>query len=253
MNNITIIIPIHEYDKNIESLLQKAYDSIPNGFKTIMSCSKTAASGVKKQFNGNGNVTVMSNDVTSFVGLVGKAVDKVETKYFSILEFDDTYTDIWFKNVSEYIKFNPSVSVFMPLTDLYNFNTNKFIGYGNEAVWASSFSDEIGFLDNESLENFYDFYVTGSVFNTEDWKELGGLKESFTFAFWYEFLLRATHFEKKVMVIPKIGYRHNLDRKGSLLNQYSESSDDASTAKWIEIAKKEQIYKEDRDLKKIKS
>ena len=40
---------------------------------------------------------------------------------------------------------------FLPLTEVIEYNTNEIIGYANEAAWASSFSDEMEFLEKESL------------------------------------------------------------------------------------------------------
>ena len=99
-------------------------------------------------------------------------------------------------------------------------------------------------------EDFFDFYLTGSIFNTDDWNEIGGLKPSIKLSFWYEWLLRATYKGKKIYTIPKIGYNHTLGRKGSLLEQYKESVSD-DEAKWlINLAKKEFYFKDERDATK---
>ena len=223
MKEITIIIPIHDYNNEIKTLLNKALESVPNNLPIIMSCGDKIVDGIKNDFAKREKVIFVTNENTSFQNLVNVGVNEVTTPYFSILEFDDTYTSIWFDEVSNYIEFNPNVSVFMPLEDLFDFNNSKFLGYGNEAAWASSFSEEIGFIDNACLENFFDFYMTGAVFNTDDWKDVGGLKKSIDMAFWYEYLLRVTHFDKKVMVVPKVGYIHNLNRENSLINLYSKN------------------------------
>ena len=90
--------------------------------------------------------------------------------------------------------------MFLPLEELIDYNKNNFIGYGNEAPWASSFSNDIGYIDNDCLQQYFDFYLTGGVFNTEDWINQGGLKPSIKISFWYEFLLRITNNNKKVFV-----------------------------------------------------
>lgn len=245
MKDITIIIPIHTYDSEIENMLNNALKSIPSKTKIIISCNSEISNNLLDKENSF--ISVISNDVSSFQELVNIGVESVQTKWFSILEFDDEFTSIWFNEVEKYIEYNPSVSVFMPLTDLIEFETKKFIGYGNEAVWASSFSNEIGYIDNDCLNNFFDFYLTGSVFNTNDWKENGGLKKSMNLTFWYEFLLRMTYLEKKIFVIPRIGYVHNLNRKGSLLKIYSEQFDEKTVQKYVDLAKQEQFFKQDRN------
>ena len=77
----------------------------------------------------------VSNTTTQI--LVNAGVEAVKTDWFSILEFDDTYTDIWFDNVRKEIEYKPDVTMFMPLEDITDFNNGKYIGFGNEAPWAS--------------------------------------------------------------------------------------------------------------------
>ena len=247
MNDITVIIPIHEYNDEINSLLSKAIASVPNDIPLVLSCAPNVVSELQVKDYGQKNVSFVMDEDTSFQSLVNKAVEKVETKYFSILEFDDIYTDIWFDNVAKYMKFYPEISIFLPLTDLYDFQNEKYLGYGNDAAWASSFSEEIGYIDHGCLENFFDFYLTGSIFNTDDWKKIGGLKKSMKLTFWYEFLLRATNNDKKIYVIPKVGYIHNLNRKDSLINIFSETLTEEESGKWVELAKQEQYFTEDRN------
>ena len=96
------------------------------------------------------------------------------------------------------------------------------------------------------MQNFFDFYLTGGVFNTDDWSEIGGLKESMKITFWYEFLLRATDKGKKVYVIPKVGYNHYLGRKDSLLDIYQNTINLDESKWWFDLARKEYHFKEDR-------
>jgi hypothetical protein len=130
----------------------------------------------------------------------------------------------------------------MYLEDITDFNDGKYIGFGNEAAWASAFSNEIGFIDNDCLQNYFDFYMTGSIFNTADWKEVGGLKPSIKITFWYEWLLRATNKNKTVYVIPKVGYNHKLGRKGSLIETYKSTIDQEETQWWFDLAKREYMF-----------
>ena len=241
--DITVIVPLHEYNKDVEKLLTKALTSVPAEVGVILSCYGEIASDVSKKHK----ETIVTSDSKNFQTLVNAAVEKVETKWFSILEFDDVYSEIFLSNFEKYTNFNPEVSVFMPLTDLYDYSENKFIGYGNEAAWASSFSNEVGYVDNDCLQNFFDFYVTGSIFNTEDWKTYGGLKDNIKLTFWYEFLLRLTQSGKKVYVIPRVMYVHNLNREGSLIKQYSETVSEKESEYWIDIAKQEQFFTKNRN------
>jgi len=244
MKELAVIIPMHELSEENVELLKKAVDSVPNEIKVFLSVPKSIEKELKEV---NDRINVISeSEGSSFAELVNAAVDKIEEKWFSILEFDDTYTPIWFDNVKKYMEYMPEVSVFMPLEDITDFNNGRYIGFGNAEAWASSFSNEIGYIDNECLQNYFDFYLTGSIFNTADWKEIGGLKPSIKVTFWYEFLLRLTNKSKKVYVIPKVGYIHALGRKGSLIETYKTTMSKEETQWWFDLAKREYFFKEDR-------
>jgi len=68
-----------------------------------------------------------------------------------------------------------TIGIDVAFEDITDFNDGKYIGFGNEAAWASSFSNELGFIDLDCLQNYFDFYLTGSIFNLKDWIEVGGL------------------------------------------------------------------------------
>ena len=247
MDNITVIIPVHEYNDKVQELLGNAIKSVPNGIKIVLSCFSDIANKIENSLKTeNENVEIQYSPKSTFCGLVNDAVEKITTKWFSILEFDDIYTRIWFDEFNRYSQFNQDVSVFLPMEDIIDFESKGFIGYGNEAVWASSFSNELGYIDNDCLQNFFDFYMTGGIFNTDDWKEVGGLKESITLTFWYEFLLRLTYNGKKVFVVPRIGYIHNMNRNDSLIKIYNDTISQEESEKWITLAKQEYYFKRDR-------
>lgn len=252
MNDIAIIIPIHEFNDGVSELLQKALESVPSDVEVRVSCRNGLSASIKKNCKKYKNVKIYENEGADsphdFCSLVNQAVGG--TKWFSILEYDDKYTDIWFDNFRKYADSLDDVSVFIPMEDLMDYENREFIGIGNEAVWASSFSSEIGFVDNESIQDYFDFYMTGSVFKTDDWEEIGGLKPSIKLTFWYEFLLRATYMGKKVFVVPKIGYTHYLGREGSLIETYKKEIGNEESAWWMNVAKKEYFFKEERGPEK---
>ena len=246
MKELVVIIPMHDFSKENIELLNKAVDSVPSDIKVLLSVKKGTD---EKYLNGvSERLTVFAeSNGESFTELVNTAVDAIEEKWFSILEFDDTFTPIWLDNIKKYIEFMPSNSVFMCLEDITDFNNNQYIGFGNEAAWASSFSNEIGYIDNDCLQNYFDFYLTGSIFNTADWREVGGLKPSIKITFWYEWLLRATNKGKKIYVIPKVLYNHKLGRKDSITEIYKETVDAEETKWWFDLAKRESMFRDDRN------
>ena len=241
MNDIAVIVPMNEFGKENVDLLNKAVESVPSEIKVVLSIPKSIEANDLVDVS-NRVVILQESEGSSFAELVNAAADNIEEKWFSILEFDDTYTPIWLDNANKYIEFMPSTSVFMFLEDVTDFNDEKYIGFGNEASWASSFSNEIGYIDNECLQNYFDFYLTGSIFNTADWRDIGGLKPSIKITFWYEWLLRATNKGKKVYTIPKVGYNHKLGRNGSLTEIYKESIDQDEQQWWFELAKREYFF-----------
>ena len=250
MNDIVVIIPMHEFGKENIELLNKAIESVPSEVNVLISIKK-GTDGRKLKGISDRVGFISESEGDSFAELVNAAVDNIEEKWFTILEFDDTFTSIWEHNIKNYLDFMPSTSVLMCLEDITDFNNGQYVGFGNEAAWASSFSNELGYLDNECLQNYFDFYLTGSLFNTADWREVGGLKHSIKITFWYEWLLRLTNKDKKVFVIPKVLYNHKLGRKGSLTEVYKSSVGNEETQYWFDMAKKEYFYAPsmERDIK----
>ena len=243
MKELVVIIPMHEFGKENIELLNKAVDSVPEEIKVVMSHIKNLDKRKLKGINERVSF-IAESEGDSFAELVNAAVDAVanDFKWFSILEFDDTYTPIWLPNVKKYIDFMPDMSVFMTLEDITDFNNGKYIGFGNAEAWASSFSNQICYIDNDCLQNYFDFYLTGSIFNIKDWQEVGGLKPQIKLTFWYEWLLRLTNKGKTVFVIPKVGYNHNLNRSGSLVNLYRDSMSKEEIEWNFDLAKREYFY-----------
>ena len=247
MNNIEVIVPVHVFNEEVEPLLEGALSSVPKDIPIKISCPLSIKDEISKWLNDRNNVTIVSlSDESDFITLVNQAVG--DSEYFSILEFDDEYTETWFDNVNEYIKYKPETSVFMPLEDIVDYNSNEYVGFGNEAPWASSFSSEIGLVDFNCLNDYFNFYMTGSVFNTKDWKSVGGLKKGIKLTVWYEFLLRLTHKGHEVYVIPKLGYVHYLGREGSLIDTYSKEITEDESKYWFDVAKRNYMFK-DKEIK----
>lgn len=251
MKDITIIIPVHVYNEQVKEMLIKAIESVPSDYLIHIVNPNKLESELGWLVKKYDNVTVFSavdeDEPTDFCTLVNRGVSTCGTNWFSILEFDDEYTSIWFSNVEKEMEYKSDVSVFVPLTELNDFNNTHFVSYGNEAPWASSFSNEIGYIDNDCLQDFFDFYLTGSVFSTLDWLNSGGLKPSIKVTFWYEFLLRLTNEGKKIYVVPKLGYKHNVNRDGSLHKEYANTVTTDEADWWRELAKKECFFKKDRN------
>lgn len=251
MKDLTVIVPVHKYDENIAEMLNDAVNSVTEAtrkedeIKILFVGPETVMNKVKEKYP---NAEYLINEKTDFISQINKAVEKCG-KYFSILEFDDKFLPNWFKNADEYMDIYPDVSVFLPLTEISLFDKKDSgpIGYVNEAVWASSFSDELGFLDLDSLLSYVNFNTTGAIFNTSDFIENGKLKGSIKLTFWYEYLLRCVYNNKKIYVIPKSGYQHFLNRKDSLSDIYNKEMTPEEAEWWIDLAQKDYLFKKERD------
>ena len=78
---------------------------------------------------------------------------KVKSDYFTVLEYDDIFSPIWFKMLKKYMGADVNDTfAFLPLTEVVDYETKLPFGYSNEAVWASSFTEELGYYDIQSLE-----------------------------------------------------------------------------------------------------
>ena len=258
--DIVVIIPLHEFNEEIKVMLEKAVSSVSSGYKIAISTVQSLAErndfvNCFKEFKSKGyDISLIyekddseNYEKSDFCTLVNNG-SKTCHEWFMVLEYDDTFNDNWFINVEKYIDYMPETSVFLPLTELIDYSNGRFLGYGNEAPWASSFSEEIGNIDNDCLQQYFDFYLTGGVFNSRDWNECGGLKSSIKLTFWYEFLLRLTHNGKKVYVIPKLGYNHILNRENSLYDFYQKNVDSDESQFWLNVAKQDYFYQSERGI-----
>jgi hypothetical protein len=264
MKDITILIPIHKFDKTIEEYINTSFSSVLNTVDTLKSnltvkymivCPKDVQnelSSLSLFQNVSDDVWVIADKETDFCSMVNKGVDECNTEYFSVIEFDDKFTPNALNSFIPYIETNESdTKVFLSIQELYDASNEapEAVGYINETAWASAFSEEIGFLDIESLEAYYNFNVTGAIINTQFFKEIGGLKSSIKISFWYEFLLRSLYNSGKVFVVPKVCYQHTVNRVDSLTDEYTKTISQEEGAWWINLAQEEYFFKKDRNKK----
>jgi hypothetical protein len=255
MKDLSIIIPLNEFNDTVEELLPIAIKSVPEENHIYISTIENLVTQITEfieKLNLSDKITIVCDkkggEISDFCTLVNTAVNIIDEKWFSILEFDDVYTNIWFVEFEKYLKEHEDVSLFLPMVDLIDYEQKKFIGFNNEVAWANSFSNELGFIDNDCLQEYFDFNVTGGIFDTDSWDEVGGLKPSIKLSFWYEFMLRMTNSDKKIYVIPKVGYQHFLGRPNSLLDKVNKEMTEDEGKFWIDTAKKEYKNKENKKI-----
>jgi GT2 family glycosyltransferase len=256
--NITVIIPINGLLEVDVPYFTKAIDSIKNMDSkpdeviiTTCDCPDLNKFIDEYDFSGLTVTKIINPDANSFTKQINFAASKVKTKYFSILEFDDEYAKNWFTHVLNYEKHYPEIKVWLPIVVDINPEKN-FLGLTNEAVWAMNFGDELGILDNQSLNGYPNFQTSGAVIDTDAFITLGGFKTKFKLTFVYELLLRLTYQSVKVMTIPKVGYIHTNLRENSLFWSYKNTKDTEITGKeaefWVQKARDESFFPHDRDI-----
>lgn len=267
--DITVIVPIFELD---ETLFKNALASIDNqlvkpdhvlfvvaeGSKDHKFIEKEISIKDKKAKYGLNFSIITHKGDTSFQSQMNLGVKNCPTKWFCYLEQDDELSKIWLKNVIEYRDIYDDVTIFLPLVldvtaDNGNHDDNgptggQVIGLTNEAVWAAEFSDEMGILDNPALIKHQNFNFDGMVMMKEMYEDFGGIKNNIKLTFMYEFLLRLTNESARVMVIPKIGYKHVNMRKGGLFHNLKDAMSQDEARWWLATAKREFFHLEDRKL-----
>ena len=255
-SNISVVLPVHELNEDTKKLFNNAVQSVreqlvrPDELVIVVPANSETLSFIKSFDYGDykDSVVIVENTgMTDFSAQVNLGVKSSKSEWFSILEFDDEYAKIWFKNVVEYRAAHTDIDIFMPIIIDVDINT-QFIGFTNEAVWANSFSDELGILDNAALLAYQNFNIDGIVVRKSTFEEFGGLKSNVKLTFIYEFLLRMTFKTAKVMVIPKFGYKHVNQRPGSLFSSYKETINPVEARWWLATAKKEYYHTKDREL-----
>jgi len=256
LSGISVILPIHELNETVKPMFHNAIKSVelqqvlPDELVIVVPKDSEVAEYIKTvDFETIKNiVTIIENEgETDFASQVNLGVSKAKSEWVSFLEFDDEYANIWFKNVVEYRNAHSNVGIFMPIVVDTDANGN-FIGFTNEAVWASSFSDELGILDLNALLSYQNFNIDGIVIKKEIYEEYGGFKPSIKLMFIYEFLLRMAFKDVRIMTIPKFGYKHMNQRKNSLFMTYKDTINPVEAKWWLNHAKKEYYFDKDRKI-----
>jgi glycosyltransferase involved in cell wall biosynthesis len=257
--SLSVILPIKSSKtKDFEDYFEKAITSLKNQkieFEELVIVHTNEESLVTILNNydfGNLTVTKLPWDKTpNYAEQVNYGIKNAKGTWISLFEFDDEYASIWFKNVETYIGAYPEIQMFLPVvvdTD----EKGVFAGFTNEATFAANFTQEMGFLTNETLQDYQNFQTAGSVIKKSVIEDFGGFKPSIKLTFIYEFLLRLTYNSVSIMTIPKLGYKHTNLREGSIFWNYKfgeEKMIEDEVKFWIQTAKKEFFFIEDRNIK----
>ena len=259
MKKISVILPVHKWNDDYRIMFDNAFKSVErfyNDVKLLIVAPKNVLSNIKIEQTNLECVIIENKGKTDFCSQINLGIDNCETEWFSILEIDDEYNKNWVNLFNEYSNENPDVDVFLSLVKDINVEGN-FLIYTNESTWAYGFTDKQGLLDNTALLEYQNFQISGGIYNTSKIKEYGKLKENIKLTFGYEFLLRLTFNNLKIMTIPRVGYQHVNFREDSLFWSYKNSEKDKLDSNevkfWLDTAKKEFFFKNVRDINYVEN
>jgi len=194
-----------------------------------------------------------------------------ENKYelISLIEPDDVVGLGWYNNVNTYLKDCDDIDGFVPI--VRNVTNGVFNGLLNEAPWAEGMAEEAGKLDMNLLTRFNCILPLGGVFKVKSLEEYSEkkedgqfypMKESIKLAHYYEFFLRMVYNDLKIMTIPRIGYEMRLNTNQAFKNHTCKIPSnltalpeelggmaEAEASFWMDLAKKEYFFDEDRNKK----
>ena len=262
MNNtlsLSVILPIKSSKaKDFDEYFEKAISSLKNqtvGFEELV-IVHTQEESLIDHLNsydfGDLNVTKLLWDKDpSYANQVNYGIKNAKGTWVSLFEFDDEYSSIWFKNVQKYVESFPDVQMFLPVV-VETDEKGLFAGFTNEATFAANFSQEMGILTNDTLQEYQNFQTAGSVFKKSIVEDFGGFKPSIKLTFIYELLLRLTYNSVSIMTIPRLGYKHVNLREGSVFWNYKFGADkmiEDEVKFWIQTAKREYFFTDDRSIK----
>jgi glycosyltransferase involved in cell wall biosynthesis len=262
MNNtlsVSVILPIKSSKaKDFDDYFEKAITSLKNqqvGIEELVivhSQEQSLIDFLNTYDFGDLNVTKLLWDKDpNYSSQVNFGIQSAKGTWVSLFEFDDEYSSIWFKNVKNYIESFPQVQMFLPVV-VETDEKGLFAGFTNEATFAANFSQEMGMLTNDTLQEYQNFQTAGSVFKKSIVEDFGGFKPSIKLTFIYEFLLRITYNSVSIMTIPRLGYKHVNLREGSIFWNYkfgdSKMVED-EVKFWIQTAKREYFFTDDRSIK----
>lgn len=257
MKNITIVLPIHKINEEYKEMLLNAVESAKefyNDVKLLIVAPEKIKKELSKIDLGQKLEIIyhFHNSESDFCNQINIGAKACDTEWFSILEVDDEYQKTWLKSINQYMVEYPDAEVILPIVKDVN-TQGTFTNYTNESVWAYGFSETQGILDNEVLMEYQNYQISGGLYKTKTFLDNGGLKDNIKLTFGYEFLLRLTHNGVKIVIVPKIGYRHVNLREDSLFWLYKNDATNKlkeNEAKfWVETAKKEFFFNNKRDIK----
>jgi glycosyltransferase involved in cell wall biosynthesis len=261
--NLSVILPIKtSLEKDFDEFFKKAISSIltqsvlPKELIIVHSKDEKLIEYLESfEFNNLSVKKILFDGEPNYSSQINLGIKNATGEWISFFEFDDEYSQIWFKNVKKYSEIYPDVESFLPIVIDVD-NKSVFAGFTNEATFAANFAQEMGYLTNDMLHNFQNFQTAGMCIKKSVLEDFGGFKPSMKLTFVYEFLLRMTYNSVKIMTIPRLGYKHLNLRPDSIFWDYKFGENKLAEPEvkfWVSTAKKEYFFNDDRNIKYVES
>lgn len=190
-----------------------------------------------------------------------------EYQFLSIIEPNDVVGLNWYTQANIYAQENENISMFFPI--IRNTVNGVFSGLLNEAPWAEGLAEEAGKVDLNLLSRFNCVVPIGAMVRVGAIKEYSEqkedgkyypFKESIKISHYYEFLMRMIYNDVKAMCIPRIGYEFKVRGNNVFKHTYCKIPQNIAQIPieqggitpdegkfWMELAKKEYFFDEDRN------
>lgn len=264
--DITVILPINKIKETELPLLQTAINSVfaqKDNFsptelliitnedtKKLFSEIKLEEKSLLKLKNYQDvdiKFLINPNNVDNYQNQINTAVKEIKTKFFTILDFDDEFTNLHFKMAERYIRNMPEVDLFLTIIADTTMQREQF-RYCNEINWVKEVTnDKHGSMLMEVVLNYNLIALNGAIISKEKFEEIGGLKESMKLSYVKEFLLRFINNDGISYTIPKIGYVRKNGRDDSYLDRLNKEMDEDEANFWFNLASREYVFPHDRN------
>lgn len=242
MNKITVIIPVHrianendlQFFNNMKESINQQHSKAFNVLIITPDVMECNADGFSYDFSPDVNVKIHYTETAlSYQNAVNLGASLCETPYFTVLEFDDVFTNKYIYHANRHLKvFKDSYDVLLNLVFEVN-ESGGMMGIRNEVAWVVNQMNVQGELDiDKSKQMLNSLSLVGAIINKERFLSINGLKPSFEMFFNQEFIIRALENSFNIFVIPRIGVKHTNNRAGSYFDECSKTFSNEDRRYW---------------------
>jgi len=245
-------MPIHRLvNENDRRLLRAAQESLEKQTNKNFEVLYFVREGVgfDEKLDGVNTKLIESDQSFSYQQAINKAVEKIESRYFSVLEFDDVFHPTYVENFYAHLN-NQKEDVALYMNIVFEVNQeNQMMGLRNETAWVVNKMQKMGFLDIDSIkQSIGSFSLVGACYEKNSFIESGGLKNNIEIFFNQEFILRFLNLGNDIYVMPKVLVNHMNFREGSYFDLCDKKFGPDEKRGYYNLIGKEYLYKQDRKV-----